>query len=144
MRQKRRVFEKIEAHYDGKLDGKTFALWGLSFKPSTDDMRAAPSRVIMESLWEVGATVRAYDPEAIEEAARIYPDQGGLVLCESAYDALEGADALVIVTEWNQFRGLDFERLKGLMTQPVLLDLRNVYEPATMRERGFEYTSVGR
>ena len=102
-RQKRRIFEKIEAHYDGKLKGKTIALWGLSFKPRTDDMRAAPSRVVMESLWEAGAKVRAYDPEAMQEAARIYPDQDGLELCETSGSALEGADALVIITEWQEF-----------------------------------------
>ena len=110
LRQKRRIFEKIQAHYGGKLKGKTIALWGLSFKPRTDDMRAAPSRVIMESLWEAGAKVRAYDPEAMEEAARIYPDQEGLELCETAYGALDGADALVIITEWQEFRSPDFDR----------------------------------
>ena len=118
LRQKRRIFEKISAHYDGKLKGKTIALWGLSFKPRTDDMRAAPSRVIMEALWEAGAKVRAYDPEAMEEAARIYPDQDGLELCETAYGALEGADALVIITEWQEFRSPDFDRIKELLSEP--------------------------
>jgi UDPglucose 6-dehydrogenase len=98
-RQKRRLFEKLSSHYSGELKGKTIALWGLSFKPNTDDMRAAPSRVLMEALWDAGATVQAYDPEAMEEAARIYPGHKGLTLCESAQEALEGTDALVIVTD---------------------------------------------
>src|SRR5210317_13949 len=101
-RQKKRLFEKLSQHYNGELSGKTIAVWGLSFKPNTDDMRAAPSRVLMEALWKAGATVRAYDPEAMEEAARIYPDELGLTLCASAQEALEGTDALVIVTEWEE------------------------------------------
>jgi UDPglucose 6-dehydrogenase len=144
LRQKRRVFEKIEAYYDGKLKGKTFALWGLSFKPRTDDMRAAPSRVIMESLWEAGAKVRAYDPEAMEEAARIYPDQVGLELCETAYGALEGSDALVIITEWQEFRSPDLDYLKETLAEPVIFDGRNLFDPALLRAMGITYYAIGR
>ena len=144
IRQKRRVFEKIEAHYDGKLKGKTIALWGLSFKPRTDDMRAAPSRVIMESLWEAGATVRAYDPEAMEEAARIYPDQDGLELCETAYGALDGADALVIITEWQEFRSPDLDRVKEMLADPVIFDGRNLFDPSYLTTLGITYYAIGR
>jgi UDPglucose 6-dehydrogenase len=144
LRQKKRVFEKIESHYDGKLKGKTIALWGLSFKPRTDDMRAAPSRVIMESRWAAGAIVRAYDPEASEEAARIYPDQDGLELCDTAYGAVEGADALVIITEWQEFRSPDFSVLKNRLADGVIFDGRNLYEPATVERLGLQYYAIGR
>ena len=144
LRQKRRIFEKIQAHYDGKLKGKTIALWGLSFKPRTDDMRAAPSRVVMESLWDAGAKVRAYDPEAMQEAARIYPDQEGLELCETAYGALDGADALVIITEWQEFRSPDFDRVKKTLTEAVIFDGRNLYEPALLQTMGIRYYAIGR
>ena len=144
LRQKRRVFEKIQSHYDGELNGKTVALWGLSFKPRTDDMRAAPSRVIMELLWEAGAKVRAYDPEAMQEAARIYPDQQGLALCETAYDALDGADALVIITEWQEFRSPDFDQVKEKLSDPVIFDGRNIYEPALLQTLGITYYAIGR
>ena len=133
LRQKRRIFEKIDAHYDGKLKGKTIALWGLSFKPRTDDMRAAPSRVIMEALWEAGAKVRAYDPEAMQEAARIYPDQDGLELCDTAYGALDGADALVIITEWQEFRSPDLDRVKETLADPVIFDGRNLFDRGCCR-----------
>jgi len=144
LRQKRRVFEKIQAHYEGKLEGKTIALWGLSFKPRTDDMRAAPSRVIMESLWEAGAKVRAYDPEAMDEAARIYPDQDGLELCDTAHDALEGSDALVVITEWQEFRSPDFAELKKRLKDAVVFDGRNLYEPETVENIGIQYYAIGR
>ena len=144
LRQKRRIFEKIEAHYDGQLKGKTIALWGLSFKPRTDDMRAAPSRVVMEALWEAGANVRAYDPEAMQEAARIYPDKDGLELCETAYGALDGADALVIITEWQEFRSPDFDQVKESLTDPVIFDGRNLYEPALLDTMGITYYAIGR
>ena len=143
-RQKRRIFEKIESHYDGKLKGKTIALWGLSFKPRTDDMRAAPSRVVMESLWEAGARVRAYDPEAMQEAARIYPDQDGLELCETSGSALEGADALVIITEWQEFRSPDFTELKNKLEDAVIFDGRNLYDPGTVEHLGLKYYAIGR
>ena len=144
LRQKRRVFEKIQGHYGEDLKGKTIAMWGLSFKPSTDDMRAAPSRVIMESLWEAGASVRAYDPEAAGEAARIYPDQDGLELVDTAYGAVEGADALVIITEWQEFRSPDFSMLKEKLADAVIFDGRNLYEPDTVEGLGLQYYAIGR
>ena len=144
LRQKRRIFEKIHAHYDGKLKGKTIALWGLSFKPRTDDMRAAPSRVVMEALWEAGAKVRAYDPEAMQEAARIYPDQDGLELCDTAYGALDGADALVIITEWQEFRSPDFDQVKQALTEPVIFDGRNLFDPGLLQTMGIRYYAIGR
>jgi UDPglucose 6-dehydrogenase len=144
LRQKQRIVEKLNAHYGNDLSGKTIALWGLSFKPRTDDMRAAPSRVIMEALWEAGAVVRAYDPEAMEEAARIYPDQSNLELCDTAYDATDGADALVIITEWQEFRSPDFGRLKDSLVDSVIFDGRNLYEPEIVERLGLQYYAIGR
>ncbi len=144
LRQKRRLFEKLSQHYGGDLKGKTIALWGLSFKPNTDDMRAAPSRVLMESLWEAGATVRAYDPEAMDEARRIYPDQAGLTFCDSAYETLDGCDALVIVTEWQEFRSPDFGEVKDRIADGVIVDGRNLYEPETVEGLGLKYYAIGR
>ena len=143
-RQKHRVFEKISAHYGGKLNGKTIALWGLSFKPRTDDMREAPSRVLMESLWEAGAKVKAYDPEAMGETQRLYPDQNGLELCETAHDALDGADALAIITEWQEFRSPDFATLKDSLADAVIFDGRNLYEPEIVAHFGLRYHAIGR
>ncbi|MEM8817344.1 MAG: UDP-glucose/GDP-mannose dehydrogenase family protein [Pseudomonadota bacterium] len=143
-RQKHRLFEKIHRHYDGKLDGKTIALWGLSFKPRTDDMREAPSRVLMEALWNAGATVRAYDPEAMDEARRIYPDEAGLTLCDAAYDTLEGADALAIITEWQEFRSPDFAAIKAALKDPLVFDGRNLYEPDAVEALGLQYYAIGR
>jgi len=143
-RQKHVIFEKIESHYDGDLKGKTIALWGLSFKPRTDDMREAPSRTIMESLWAAGAKVQAYDPEAMEEAGRIYPDQDGLKLCSSAHEALQGADALVIITEWQEFRSPDFDELKESLADAVIFDGRNLYEPGAIEHFGLQYYAIGR
>jgi len=143
-KQKRRLFEKISDHYDGELADKTFALWGLSFKPNTDDMREAPSRVLMEALWAAGASVRAYDPEAMDEVARIYPNQEGLELCESAYDALASADALAIITEWQEFRSPDFQLLRDRIGDSVVFDGRNLYEPDMMRDLGITYYAIGR
>jgi len=143
-RQKHRVFEKIEAHYDGDLEGKTFAIWGLSFKPRTDDMREAPSRVLMEALWAAGAKVRAYDPEAMDETRRLYPDQSGLELCDTAYGALEGADALAIVTEWQEFRSPDFIEFKDKLADGVVFDGRNLYEPNVLETFGLRYYAIGR
>ena len=144
LRQKQRLFEKLSDHYEGDLKGKTIALWGLSFKPNTDDMRAAPSRVLMESLWDAGATVRAYDPEAMEEAARIYPDQEGLEFCDSAYDALDSCDALVIVTEWQEFRSPDFNVIKEKVADGVIVDGRNLFEPQHVEALGLQYYAIGR
>ena len=144
LRQKQRVFEKLQSHYDGDLKGKTIALWGLSFKPSTDDMRAAPSRELMEALWAAGANVKAYDPEAMEEAARIYPNQEGLELCDTAYGAVDGADALVIITEWQEFRSPDFDVLKDKLGDAVIFDGRNLYEPEHVENLGLQYYAIGR
>jgi UDPglucose 6-dehydrogenase len=143
-RQKRKLFERISAHYDGQVKGKTFALWGLAFKPTTDDMREASSRVLMESLWEHGATVRAFDPEAREETARIYGDRADLVLCENREQALDGADALVVITEWNQFRSPDFDFIRNKLKEAVIFDGRNLYDPDFLSKQGFTYYSIGR
>src|SRR5690554_64500 len=142
--QKTTLFAKIRDHFEGELAGKTFAVWGLSFKPNTDDMREAPSRVLMEALWEAGARVQAYDPEAMEETQRLYGHRDELTLCGTKEAALKGADALVIVTEWQSFRAPDFELIKAQLSQPVLFDGRNMYEPARMAKKGFTYYSVGR
>ncbi len=143
MRQKRVLFERLQAHF-GDLAGRTVGVWGLAFKPNTDDMREAPSRTLMEALWAAGASVRAYDPEAIGEARRIYGDRADMVLCESALDAARDVDALVVVTEWHIFRSPDFDELKTLMAQPVIVDGRNIYEPDYLRREGFTYYGIGR
>jgi UDPglucose 6-dehydrogenase len=143
-RQKNRLFEKISKHYRGDLAGKTFALWGLAFKPNTDDMREAPSRTVLESLCGAGAAVRVYDPEALAEAKRIYGDKKGLLFCESQQDSLTQADALVIVTEWIQFRSPDFNDLAQRLTDKVIFDGRNMYEPSLVRHFGLEYYAIGR
>jgi UDPglucose 6-dehydrogenase len=142
--QKHRVFEHLLRHFDGHIAGKTIALWGLAFKPNTDDMREAPSRRLMESLWEAGARVRAFDPEARDETTRIYGRRDDLVLCQGAYDALEGADVLVLLTEWKAFRSPDFARVKALLKTPALFDGRNLYDPATVEEAGIAYYGIGR
>jgi len=142
--QKERLFSKICAHFEDDLNGKTVAIWGLSFKPQTDDMREASSRVLMESLWEAGASVHAYDPKAMNEARRIYPNQKGLILCDSAEETLPGADALAIVTEWQEFRSPDFRVIKQELTSPVVFDGRNLYDPAFMTAQGLTYYAIGR
>jgi UDPglucose 6-dehydrogenase len=143
-RQKRVLFEKIRAFYQGRLAGKVIALWGLAFKPNTDDMREAASRVLMEALWNEGAVVQAYDPVARHEAARIYGDRRDLVLCEQAEDALRGADALAIVTEWREFRSPDFDAIKAALRDPAIFDGRNIYDPAYLKQRGIRYFAIGR
>jgi len=143
-RQKHVLFAKIQAHYGNQLKGKTFALWGLAFKPNTDDMREAPSRVLMEALWKAGARVRAFDPEAMGEAQRLYGEREDLRLCPSPEEALQGADALVVVTEWSQFRSPDFEAIRESLAEPVIFDGRNLYEPADLRSWGFTYYAIGR
>ncbi|MFZ5594902.1 MAG: UDP-glucose dehydrogenase family protein [Pseudomonadota bacterium] len=143
-RQKEILFEKIDNHYDGKLQGRTIALWGLSFKPNTDDMRAAPSRTLIEALWERGVTVRAYDPEAMREAQRIYGERPDFILCDSPQQALEGADALAVVTEWKAFRSPDFATIKTTIKQPVIFDGRNLYDPRMLAREGFTYYAIGR
>jgi UDPglucose 6-dehydrogenase len=142
-RQKRVLVDKMNAHFGGDLTGLTFALWGLSFKPNTDDMREAPSRALLEALWSAGATVRAYDPKAADEARRIYGDRPDLVLCETKEEALAGADALAIVTEWREFRGPDFEEMKRLLRLPVIFDGRNLYDPVRLARAGFTYYGIG-
>lgn len=142
-RQKQLLFSKIQDVF-GELKGRTFALWGLAFKPNTDDMRDAPSRVLMEALWEAGATVRAFDPEAMDECRRIYGERPDLVLCDSPEAVLEGADALVIVTEWQVFRSPDFQEIRQALKQPVIFDGRNLYEPALMAQAGLHYFAIGR
>jgi UDPglucose 6-dehydrogenase len=146
-RQKTVLVQKLSEYFKGKLAGRSLAVWGLAFKPNTDDMREAPSRVIIDSLLAAGAKVRAYDPVAREEARRIYaqrPDDGRLIFCEEAYEAAQGADALLIVTEWREFRSPDYDRLKTLLTQPLIFDGRNLYDPSLMQRLGFEYFAIGR
>jgi len=143
-RQKEVLFEKISKHFDGDLQGKTFALWGLAFKPNTDDMRAAPSRTLMEALWAAGAKVQAFDPEAMDEARRIYGERDDLSLVDSAKAALKEADALVTVTEWNVFRSPDFTFIKEQLNQPVIFDGRNMYDPEQLKAEDIAYYSIGR
>jgi UDPglucose 6-dehydrogenase len=146
--QKAHLFELVQRHYDAGEDegvrGKTFAVWGLAFKPDTDDMREASSRRLLAQLWEAGAAVRAYDPEAREEARRIFGERDGLVLCDSAAQALEGADALVVVTEWKQFRSPDFAALKAALGDGVVFDGRNLYQPDEVEAAGLAYYGIGR
>ena len=143
-RQKHRMFDKVSGHFGDDLAGKTLAVWGLSFKPNTDDMREASSRVLMEELWAAGANVRAYDPEALEATGRIYPDEDKLTLCESAAEAVIGADALVIMTEWQEFRSPDFAMIRESLTSPVIFDGRNLYDPAILATHGIDYYGIGR
>jgi UDPglucose 6-dehydrogenase len=142
-RQKLVLFNKIKAFF-GDLKGKTIALWGLAFKPNTDDMREAASRVLMEALWAAGANVRAYDPVAMPECRRIYGDRADLVLCRTSPEAVQGADALAIVTEWQEFRSPDFDHIKTALRTSVIFDGRNLYDPAHMARAGFSYHAVGR
>lgn len=142
--QKTKLFNKINKHYDGSIAGKVFALWGLSFKPNTDDMREAPSRVLIDALIDAGALVKAYDPEAMGEARTIYSDTKSLILCDSMYDATENADALVIVTEWKHFWSPDFEKLKQKLSYPVIFDGRNLFDPDELKHQGITYYAIGR
>ena len=140
--QKSRLIEKIERHFGAKLAGLTFAVWGLAFKPRTDDMRDAPAIPVIESLLAAGARVQAFDPEAMEEARKVFDDR--IQYTHRNYDALHGAAALLIMTEWNEFRRPDFERMKNLLAKPVIFDGRNVYDPSDVRKLGFTYYSIGR
>ena len=142
--QKDKLFEYISQHFSGDLKGKKVALWGLSFKPNTDDMREASSRVLMEKLWAAGASVKAYDPEAMEETQRIYGSRDDLALMGTKEAALEGADFLVICTEWQAFRAPDFELIKQSLSMPLLFDGRNLFEPKLMMEYGLHYYGIGR
>ena len=144
--QKGHLFDLMVRHYGGvaALRGKTVAVWGLAFKPNTDDMREASSRRLLQQLWEAGATVRAYDPEAMHETQRIFGERDDLLLCDSAHAALQGADALVVVTEWKQFRSPDFARLKASLVDGVVFDGRNLYEPDEVEAAGLAYYGIGR
>ena len=141
-RQKRRIFEKLQAHFDGDLAGRTFAIWGLAFKPRTDDMREAPSIGLVRELLAAGCKVNVHDPEAMEVARGVFGK--GVTYCTKNYDALPGADALCIVTEWNEFRHPDFDRIKQMLKSPVIFDGRNLWEPRDMQGRGFTYYPIGR
>jgi UDPglucose 6-dehydrogenase len=143
-RQKSVLFDKLNRYFKGQLAGKTVAVWGLAFKPNTDDMREAPSRTLLEALWTAGAKVRAYDPVASEEAHRLYGNRADLALVASSTEALRGADALAIVTEWQEFRSPDFEAIKGELSSPVVFDGRNLYDPAFVKRFGLNYYAIGR
>jgi UDPglucose 6-dehydrogenase len=143
-RQKQVLYRKLEQAFDGQLDGKCIAIWGLAFKPNTDDMRDAPSRTLMEALWESGAKVQAYDPEAMHECERIYGERTDLRLCRSREEAIEGADALVICTEWKTFRTVEMEWLKQSLNYPIVVDGRNLFDPLEMSSAGIIYYAIGR
>ena len=143
-RQKNVLFAKIHHHFQGDLRGRSFALWGLAFKPGTDDMREAPSRNLLEALWAAGCTVRAYDPAAMGEARHIYGERPDFQLCDQPMDVLNGADALVIITEWTLFRSPDFPTICQVLKQPLIFDGRNLYDPDYLREQGFVYYAIGR
>jgi UDPglucose 6-dehydrogenase len=142
--QKNKLPTFIKRHFGENLQGKTFALWGLSFKPNTDDMREASARVLMEALWQAGATVQAFDPEAMDEAQRIYGHRSDLKLMGTKEAALQGADGLVICTEWQNFRAPDFDVIKNALKEPVIFDGRNLYDPERVSKRGFVYYAIGR
>lgn len=142
--QKQKLPEFVIRHFGEDLKGKTFALWGLSFKPNTDDMREASSRVLIEALWERGAEVQAYDPEAMDETQRIYGHRSDLRLMGTKEAALQGADALIVCTEWQSFKAPDFDLMKKSLKQPVIFDGRNLYDPERLNKRGFVYYAIGR
>jgi UDPglucose 6-dehydrogenase len=141
-RQKRRLFEKIQSYYNGTLKGRTFGVWGLSFKPRTDDMREAPSIGLIEDLLRLGCGVRVHDPEAMEVARKLFGDK--ITYHRQNYEVLDGADALLVITEWNEFRRPDFDRIRRMLKEPVIFDGRNLWEPKAMRELGFTYFPIGR
>jgi UDPglucose 6-dehydrogenase len=143
-RQKGVLAEKVERRFGRDLKGKRFALWGLAFKPNTDDMREAPALIVIKALLARGATISAYDPVAMDEARHIYGKDRSVTFAASAMDAVKGADALVIMTEWKAFRSPDFDELKRELKHPVVFDGRNLYEPAVMRAHGLEYHAIGR
>jgi UDPglucose 6-dehydrogenase len=143
-RQKCVLLDKIKRRFGTDLNGRRFALWGLAFKPNTDDMREAPSRILIDGLWRAGATVTAYDPAAMPAAQQILGDDARIRFAQSPVDALKDSDALVIVTEWKEFRSPDFVAIKQLLRQPVIFDGRNLYEPASVRDNGLEYYPIGR
>jgi UDPglucose 6-dehydrogenase len=142
--QKKHLFNKIDKHFQGDLRNKTFAVWGLSFKPETDDMRDAPSLVVLNALWEKGAKVQAFDPEAMTEASRFFGNRSDIVYSQNKEDALEGADALIVLTEWRTFRSPDFVKIKEMLLQPLIFDGRNIYDPLLLNNMGFIYYGIGR
>lgn len=142
--QKRVLVDKLVSHYGTDLSGKTFCVWGLAFKPQTDDMREAPSIVIIDALLKLNAKIRAYDPVAMQEAAKIFGENPSICLCEDEYSALEGSDGLLLITEWHQFRYPDFNRMAEIMRSKVIFDGRNLYSPGTVKELGFTYYGIGR
>ena len=143
-RQKHILFDKLEGHFGGDLSGKTIAVWGLSFKPNTDDMREAPSRDLIEALLAAGSAVQAYDPVAMTEARRLYGERQDFVLCPRAEEAVQGADALVIVTEWREFRSPDFDVIRQALKRPVIFDGRNIFDPKIVERFGIKYYGIGR
>jgi len=143
-RQKHVLFEKLMRHYEGDIRGKTFAVWGLSFKPDTDDLREAPSRVLIESILEAGGRVRAYDPVAMKEMRHLYPDEDRLELVGTSMDTLKGAAALLINTEWREFRSPAFGKMANALSDKLVIDGRNLYDPAQVREAGLSYDCIGR
>src|SRR5450830_1692970 len=143
-RQKSKLYERINAFFKGNLRGKTFALWGLAFKPNTDDMRDAPSRVLIEALWAAGANVRAFDPEAMQETQRIYGDDPRLMLMGTPESTLSGADALIVCTEWQHFKAPDFDLIHQRLNTPVIFDGRNLYDGERLARKGFQYFPMGR
>ena len=142
--QKKVLFNKVMQHFDNNIKDKTFAIWGLSFKPKTDDMREAPSIVIIKLLTEQGAKIQAFDPVAIKEAKRIFKNFDNIKYTNDAYSALENADALLLLTEWNQFRYPDFDKIKNYLNSPIIFDGRNQYDPNELKDNGFTYYSIGR
>ncbi len=143
-RQKKTLFNKINNHFHHQLTGKIFCVWGLSFKPNTDDIRDASSRVLLEALWAAGAKVQAFDVQAMDAIARLYGPRADLILCPTKEAALQNTDALIICTEWPAFRAPDFDLIKSQLKQPLIFDGRNLYEPTMMREKGFVYFGIGR
>ena len=142
--QKHVLFDKISHYFGGDLKGKVVAIWGLAFKPNTDDMREASARTLMDDLWKAGATVQAFDPEAMEETQRIYGDHEGLALYGTKEQALRGADVLAICTEWKEFRSPDFATIASALREPVVFDGRNLYEPEMLERHDLIYYAIGR
>ncbi|MBT6443168.1 MAG: UDP-glucose/GDP-mannose dehydrogenase family protein, partial [Alphaproteobacteria bacterium] len=139
--RKRRMADRVIQSCGGSVEGKTIAVLGVTFKPNTDDVRESPSIDILPALADAGARIQAFDPEGMDEAKTLI---SGINWCDNAYEAMEGADALMILTEWNEFRGLDLARVRALLKSPVIVDLRNIYRPDEMAEAGFQYVSIGR
>ena len=143
-RQQQKMAERLLSHFGPDLRGRTFALWGLAFKPGTDDMREAPSRPLLAAIWAAGGRVQAFDPKAMARARELYGERPDLQLCAMQEEALEGADALLICTEWQSFRVPDFARMKSLLASPVIIDGRNLYDPVRLHQQGFCYYAIGR